>query len=66
MNKANLFLFLFLSVYLFIFYFILYYHIIVILGVQLWHLQKCLQYILVKLTPSIILLYPLSLFPFVE
>jgi hypothetical protein len=26
----------------------------------LWHLQKCLQYILVKLTPSTILLYPTS------
>jgi hypothetical protein len=29
-------------------------------GGTLWHLQKCLQYILVRFAPSIILLYSLS------
>jgi hypothetical protein len=38
------------------FYFILYY-IIAVLGTILVHLQKCLQYILVRFMPSIILLY---------
>jgi hypothetical protein len=46
-----------------LFYYVLYllkkfyYHIIVVLGVHC-DIQKCLQYILVKFTLSIILLYP--------
>jgi hypothetical protein len=47
------------------FYFFLILFFIVLLfctGDTLWHLQKCLQCILVKFTTSIILLYPLSPF----
>jgi hypothetical protein len=44
---------------LFLLLYTFYFHIINVLG-YIWHLQKCLQYISIKFTPSIILLYLLS------